>query len=532
MFRTLSATVIFPLMLSSQTIHANAYKTCAAIRGNGDRIVAHFGAMGRYHESYPAFDGIAGGSSGSISSFLYESMRMNSLMTTCSGHACSPSEERLRLSFMLKSMLGYIEAYKETEEVQALLFTIETLQELKRKVQDKSFGQVVETDPEAAWHQLEIALSRPEFRGLVNPDLITLFQTSGNLRFHLKELQNNLANFGNWKAESPTVFFFPGFINWKEFARRIGRIADFYAGYGASYPAAAVDQVLSQCAEPMRGKEWPEPVAFGNTTCQKRWQELIGSYRTQNNADPTGPHRIDDRIGKGMMTLASTSVLVGPANLAAFRAAYARYHEGAYPDFHPVFSEIRVGYFGRDSDLARIKRNEQGYTDSRTQRFEPLGEKAWTDIISVSPAEPGLSEIRRVDDQYYSLGGWIDLSPTLVLRNAGCDEVVYFTRYVSQDQSGFARDVVKLLGASDSEVEQTIGANSNVTPKPSFILSNEEASGVWCTDWDAPAMGDFEGLFRTGFKGTFYTDSVTFTDTAERYAGIQKSRGKDSCIRD
>ncbi|HET9241618.1 MAG TPA: hypothetical protein VFO10_30405 [Oligoflexus sp.] len=522
MFRTLLVTLGLLISVSPLAAYGNdeAVKTCAAVRGNGDRILAHFGAIGRYHDSYPAFDGIAGGSSGSITSFIYESMQLNPLLEQCEGRSCSREEKRQRLAFLVKSIMGYVDAYKNTEEVQALLFTIQAVKDLQTLVAEPSFQKLITYDAAAAAQKVLAVLRTPEFRGLINPDLITLFQDSQNIPFHLEELQRNLKNFGSWKAADTSIFFFPGFINWPELGRRMGRIADFYAGYGSYYPLRDMDAVLQQCAPALAGKDWNHSEVLA---CQKDFTALIADYRKANIADVAGPHRIQDPIGKGMMALASTSILMGAANVAIYKAAHESYRRGEAYEFKPQFSDIKMGYFGREADLARIQENERGYTDTRTQRFESLGTRSWQDIISVSPAEPSLSDIRPVDEGRYSIGGWIDLSPTLVLRNAGCDEVVYFTRYVDRNISGFAASIVKMLNASDEELEQIIGANPDVSPTPAFILSNNEATGVWCTDWDAPAMGDFNAQFRAGLDGIFYSDS---------YPNAVAKFGVNACVRD
>lgn len=531
MFRTILVTLGLLFSVSPVTAYGsdNAVKTCAAVRGNGDRILAHFGAIGRYHDHFPAFDGIAGGSSGSITSFIYESMLMNPLLEQCEDRSCTPDEKRQRLAFLVKSIMGYVDAYKGTEEVQALLLTIDAVQDLRTLFADPSFQKLMEYDAASAAQKVVAVLKTPEFRGLINPDLLTLFQESQNIPFHLNELERNLKNFGSWKAADTSIFFFPGFINWAELARRMGRIADFYAGYGSYYPRLEMEAVLQQCAPALTGKDWNNSEILD---CQKQFTALIADYRQSNIADVNGPHRIQDPIGKGMMALASTSILMGDENLAIYKAAYDSYRRGEAYEFKPKFSEIKMGYFGRATDLARIQSNERGYTDTRTQRFESLGTRAWQDIISVSPAEPSLSDIRPVDSGRYSVGGWIDLSPSLVLRNAGCDEVVYFTRYVKSNSIGFAASVVKMLNASDEEVEQIIGAKADLSPMPAFILSNNEATGVWCTDWDAPAMGDFNAQFREGLDGIFYSDSAMFQAGPGSYPKTLAKFGVNACVRD
>ena len=47
-----------------------------------------------------------------------------------------------------------------------------------------------------------------------------------------------------------------------------------------------------------------------------------------------------------------------------------------------------------------------------------------------------------------SAGGWSDLAPTLVLKNMGCERVVYVTR--EGDESGFATKIAKNLGMDEA----------------------------------------------------------------------------------
>jgi|GEM_PF-2817356 len=71
---------LFVVILSCKTVNqkgavselratSGSPKVCGAIRGNGNLIMAHYGALGRYHEDYPPLDGFAGGSSGQYHDF-------------------------------------------------------------------------------------------------------------------------------------------------------------------------------------------------------------------------------------------------------------------------------------------------------------------------------------------------------------------------------------------------------------------------------------------------------------------------------
>src|SRR5512141_842017 len=62
---------------------SDAPKLCAAVRGNGESILTHFASLSRIVEHYGVVDGMAGGSSGSITTFTYESILKNPAMQRC-----------------------------------------------------------------------------------------------------------------------------------------------------------------------------------------------------------------------------------------------------------------------------------------------------------------------------------------------------------------------------------------------------------------------------------------------------------------
>ena len=75
---------------------------CLAMRGNGFRISAHFGAMGHITEKAGLPDAIVGSSSGSISSFILDSVAMNPFM------AKSGEQRNLEASLLLKAVPEYV----------------------------------------------------------------------------------------------------------------------------------------------------------------------------------------------------------------------------------------------------------------------------------------------------------------------------------------------------------------------------------------------------------------------------------------
>lgn len=514
-------------------------KVCGGVRGNGNLMMAHYGALGHYHETYPPLDGLAGGSSGSITTFLYESMRMNPLLRECEGRSCTAQETQFRLSFLLKSMLGYADAYRNSDEVQALMYVVKGVDSLRQKFADRDFQNLMASDPAQAARSLtKVLQENQEFRGLFNAALIDPFQGGNwkNPKFHLNQLKANIDNFGKWLASDEQIFFFPGFINWEEFANRVGRIGNFYAGYGSFYPQAKMDKLLTACAEPMLGKMWRDSVALpaeaglgAAKTCQDALVAIVGEYRQQNRTHDGGPERINDPIGKGMMAFASTSVLQG-ASIANYKKAFDNYQSGLPLDFAPKFDDIKAGYFGAEADLRRVAMNAGGYEDMRTQKFYSLGPQSWKTVLSTSPAEPSLADIRPLPGDVYSVGGWMDLSPSLILRNAGCDQVVYFTRFASISTAGFAGNIIKLLGASDQELNDLTSADPDRSPPSSFSLATGEAQAVWCTDWDNTDAYNIAQHFEVGYQANLYSDSPYFAKGASVSAVIAPGQGRRACI--
>src|SRR4051794_20419860 len=86
------------------TPEAGGPRLCAGIRGNGNLIAAHWTALARILENYGMIEGTAGGSSGSITQFIYESIYANPLLRQCASGACSDEEAGARAGLLMKSL--------------------------------------------------------------------------------------------------------------------------------------------------------------------------------------------------------------------------------------------------------------------------------------------------------------------------------------------------------------------------------------------------------------------------------------------
>src|SRR5262249_21728456 len=122
----------------SATVTNAQPKLCAAIRGNGPLISAHWPALARVVANYGLIDAAAGGSSASITMFLYESILHNPLVYDCKDHSCTDLEVKARVALLLKSMLGYIQVIGKTKEIIA----IRNLYQIQQMMHDQDVDQM------------------------------------------------------------------------------------------------------------------------------------------------------------------------------------------------------------------------------------------------------------------------------------------------------------------------------------------------------------------------------------------------------
>ena len=452
---------------------------CVAIRGNGELVTAHFAAMARIVETFGPLDGVAGGSSASITSFLTESMHMHPGVTTCGGSPCTKLQAGARLGLMYKTLYGYLAAMGDRDEAVA----IGTLLDVVAQAQAEGIGALVEGGNfKDALDALKTLLSSQDVKDLVNPELLALLFDSPNPLDHVSEVWAAIATLGAFSADSAVIFLRSGLVSFKGLAEKIGRIGSFYAAYGPA-DLQAWEELFEVCALPGRGLPWPAVAALdaGNgETCGSLFSAMLKAWRDDFVPQEHDlQNRIDDPVGAHMRLLAITSALTGKA-AATWEAAHDAYVAGEAWTMDVAFEDVRVGYWGQDAVTAAAVQNPLGFTDLKTSKALSLGQVPWRQVLSLSPAEPGLSRAYPMGQDRVSAGGWPDLAPVLALRNAGCDRVIYLTRRGAE--SKFARGVAKLAGMTEADDKALYDLGN---PESSFNRSLEQAAGVWCTDWTA-----------------------------------------------
>ncbi|MBS2014825.1 MAG: hypothetical protein JST00_18190 [Deltaproteobacteria bacterium] len=505
---------------------------CAGVRGNGQSILTHFASLSQIVEHYGVVDGMAGGSSGSITTFTYESILKNPVVRSCGGKACSRADAASRLALTLKSAQGYAEAVGDSEEGVAIKGLVTTAMKLKAEYDARGIGALGTAESAEAAKRLKEVLSIPEVKGIVNPEALKMLSDPANLTFNVNEIKTSIVTLGAFSVDDNRLFFRTGILNWPALAQYFGRVGDFYAGYGPS-DKEGMRSWLDKCAEPTRGKPWSEAkdIAVDGGTCGSLFKSLVDGFRAKaRTSEGTYASRIDERVGdpkSPLHKLVSTAVLERDA-VTKWKAARARYAKGEFPTgnvpFEPAFGDVNFGYWGSDADLARVQENQQKFDDLKTKKFSSLGNSAWREILSASPAEPGLSRFVELSDGRISAGGWSDLTPALVLKNMGCAQVVLVTR--EGDESGFATKIAKHAGMSESDWS---GLYDLTNPASGYSRSVETADAVWCTNWNAFPDSQMGAMVLDAFNAPLEA-RASFTARAIRpYSRVTDRTGKAGC---
>jgi hypothetical protein len=498
---------------------------CAAIRGNGELIGAHFQSLAHIVETYGALDGMAGGSSASITTFLYESILTHPAITRCGERACSRAEKSARIALALKSIMGYGGVVATSKEALVVRDAVSIVKKVQAEAAaNGALATVTASNASELSSKLAAALSLPEVKDSVNPELFVMLKDVPHLAFNVAEIQTSIKTLGAFSVDDNRLFFRAGVLNWTAMASLFGRIGDFYAGYEPEAQAAFATW-LDTYADATLGKSWEEAatVTDKGTSCAEAFGAMVTAYREKARASGAAPKRLSEKVGAGMHKLISTAVLEGEA-IEQYEAARAEYITGKYPSgqissFTPNFNTIKFGYWGSDSDLDRLRSNAKEFADAKTSKMSSLGSSAtWGEILSASPAEPGLSRFVKLSDGRYSAGGWSDLAPVLALKNIGCRRVVYVQR--QGDESIFAARIAAQLGMDEPSWKSLYDLS---TEQSGYQRSVSEADAVWCTNWNAFEITQQSELAKDAYNAPFELRGLSIRKPLRNYSSATTS---------
>lgn len=317
--------------------------TCAGIRGNGQNLFAHYGALARHVEEYGAITCAAGGSSGSITAFFMESMWANPLMHACGRRQgrCDRKERDARYALMLKSVIGLTNAglFEDVDTVGALLTGVS---------EGDIIGLLNSELPEEGVEAF-IRLLR-DLGPLINPEVISLLLTSPDPVFHAKDIIDGLQKGVQFVVDDPRVFLRTSVVNFDQFATLLGVYGSFYAGYGPE-DRRSFRRWLRRCASESVGLTWDQTAQLpgaGGATCGENFNTLFNDYR-ERFAEEGGPNRADDPVGTYFPSFGVTGVLQGDA-IAEWETARAAWINATPIPFEPDFKDVGIGYWGNERE--------------------------------------------------------------------------------------------------------------------------------------------------------------------------------------
>lgn len=504
--------LLFTSVLAATASSASAGQYCAAIRGNGELMPAHWGAMSSIVEEQGLPSAMAGGSSASITMFLLESISLNPLAQTNSERA-----------LLIKSFQGYLEALTQTPEgkaIQALLADKGAFQALLTtapKIDEATKSPAAKALLLKHLSHLQTLMNSKDLKEVINPEFALYVERTAKLamqqdasmlpllNYRSGQISQAIQNFGKFDAQTDkTLFVRPGLIDFKKLASILGQMGNFYANYNnESGNGPQIEQrmkdFLKACTPASQNLSWREL-----NEQRPQCRQLIGSAALMyRDAGASGKNRVDENVGAYIPAFPTTSVLTGAA-VEQFTNLYVDYQTATddnFGDFSVNPDDLHFGYWGTNDGLAKIENQfktvPEYKNDKKSQKFMSLGESAWMNVISTSPAEPGLSRIQALSRTQLSAGGWSDLHPVLVLKAFGCDNIIYVTR--KGEESKFAQGTFRRLTQADDKTMSQFYSITN--PQSSIMLSQRNATKIKCTDWNSfDVTKDLNGLVEESMR--------------------------------
>ena len=495
------------------------FESCVALRGNAHYLFAHFGSLARIVEHYGPPQALSGGSSSTVTMFVYESILKNPYIVELP----DGDERKQRIALLLKTFVGFLDAVVSGKEAVA----IRTLVPLYHKASDEGIFALGVGDYRRAAQSMLDLFKSPDFSDLVSPTIKSMLINRDRLGYasyknKVQEVKKALAALAAFRAEDQDIFFREGLVNFDRLTEVFARMGQFYAGY-APVDGAAMREFLQVCGgREIYGKTWREiaDLLIAGKTCGDRYQSLFRSFsQAYIGREANFPSRVDEGLGLTTPSIVSTSIIDGKADVAAYNQSLKNYRANQEPNFNLPFSAIRFGYWIPESIAATTAVGMTKFKDLKSQKFFPLGTTTWRQALMISPAEPGLSRgVEFVPDERLSLGGWSDLAPVQVLKAAGCRRVIYVTReavetpYITQTaplSTGRPRTgVAELLGMTEEERFQIYDL---ANPESSFSQAIKQSEAVWCTDWNRFTDTQLEEIFNEAYDSRILTQDPFFT---------------------
>ncbi len=501
------------ILLICPQVFAQEY--CLALRGNGELMPAHWGAMANLTEKMGLPVAQAGGSSATITMMMNEAVATNKFITGTRGQTA-----RNRAGLLFKSFEGFVDYLGTTPEWRDFVTLYQRAQSAGGINWVNDLQKLLQQAPAADRYQLRtflgdnLELLKSNYRTGVKLGLISernyapLMHSLGRLasgelsraeedlaraKFYADELKETIRVFGSFNASTDAnLFFRPGLVNFARFAEQLGRMAQFYSARTSTAADDALWEAFFGACESTPGQLWTEIQSL-NRECSKSFTRLLEAFLRSG----TAANFADLKVGSVIASYPTTAVLTGPAAQQALTAIYD-YDKARDPKFGFKFflkdpDAVKFGYWGEAFALRSIEAKLPKDKDEKSRRFLALGQATWKKVLALSPAEPGLAAMQTFEaggsesaSELVSVGGWSDLHPMTVLRASGCSRIIYITRRGAE--SPFAKGVAKRLFSTrenDPAADELLAKLYDLgNPESSMRQSLDQADAVLCTDWN------------------------------------------------
>ena len=523
---------------------------CVAIRGNGPLITSHWHSLARITEEYGAPVGFAGGSSASVTGFLYDSILLNP--------AVQPGAELRdeKIALLLKSLVALPSKLKRgTDEINdfsqftndefaslraeadALGGSLAVIEKLKnmvldgRAISDQSFPFrpdkvlmfVAQFNDLLDSGEIKSKLINPNFVNLMNDSAGQLLEANEEkrerLHFILNDLIRSIKEFGSFSAPNAKMFIRPGLINFKEFSRLMGFVGNFYAGGEyARAPEAHMTEWLDSCADNTKGLTWFEIEQEHPQCVADFFQLMVSEKDAQMSGNSTSSERLADDVGQFSTGIVTTSIISGQGT-NEIEKAKAEYLNGQEPELTINWDDVSFGYWGSNGDDTKAQIGLATSDDPKLEKSKSLGKVTWGKALSLSPAEPGLSSVLSLenDQGQYSAGGWSDLHPVNALTEiSNCEAITYLTR--RGEDSTFAQGTAMALGLDDPAVFSSLELEDS-----SFSKALQNSDLTWCTHWDNIDRLQLEELAKDAYNAPAQVNNPEDQESFEKFMSYEKS---------
>lgn len=577
-FIAFAATALL-LVASSQTFASNY---CAAIRGNGEAVPAHWGALAKIVENRGMPERVAGGSSATITMMFLDAISRNQQISQ------DESKRKIEQALLIKSFMAHLnylwEEDSKAPKVMGLVADFKNAKFLNKLTQALKLAKSTKD----FFHLLG------DYGAILNPALVQ--ELHRDFSFGKTQLQEAVMKLGKFDAKNDLALFYrEGLVDFKFIALMLGKVADYYAGNTDQQTLLAQQSFIQQCALKTQNIWWDDFAAHA-PECLNLFKQSLDHYYSQKSFQNK---MIFEKLGSGLSAIATTSIVKGEAINRYFkmRQLYQKQRGINVEDYSLDFDrELSYGYWGDHTLLSNTKETlvRDFADDLKSQKFLNLGSGTWFEVLSTSPAEPGLSNLQRIPDsqrfnrhsilekdyfkkvlgvfptsralQWFdevnpkngilpfrpnmlSAGGWSDLHPTIVLKASGCQDVLFVTR--QGGDSVFGQQIfIRLTGATKQipfwkEIRQnnrqgwmnlSIDAEATAwnriynlgNPDSSYSRSIKTAQAIFCTNWDGHDLfsGELKSLQRDAWEAPIFINNDAHSGDYD-FGGESEGKSED-----